>query len=56
MLTDVSFSLVHIFQQGHSEPGGFAVPGNVICFQYLMLESGTLIPKYISLLTGNEGE
>ena len=56
MLTDVSFSLFHIFQQGHSEPGGFGVFNNIVFFQNFMLGLGTLIPNFISQLTGNEGE
>ena len=56
MLTDVSFSLFPIFQQGHSEPGGFGVVNNIVYFQNFMLGFGTLTPNFISQLTGNEGE
>ena len=56
MLTDVSFSLFPIFQQGHSEPRGFGVFKNILYFQNFLLELGTLILNFISQLTGNEGE
>jgi hypothetical protein len=48
--------IVTNFQQGHREPDGFGVSNNILYFKNFMLGLGTLIPNFISQITGNEGE